>query len=337
MKTRTLYFTAPHEVEIREAALPSPGRGQALVATTCSAISPGTELLVYRGEFPQGMPVDASFPGLSEPFDYPLAYGYAVTGQVLEVGAGVERAWRGRRVCAFQPHCSHFVADISTLHPVPEGTPPERACLLPNMETAVTLVQDAAPVLGERALVFGQGIVGLQAVALLHEFPLEALVSVDRHPRRRAASLELGVTASLDPGESGLHAQAREYMPSGADLALELSGSPEALDEAIALTAFSGRVVVGSWYGCKRATLDLGSTFHRSRMRLVASQVSTISPELSGRWDKARRLDQAWKALDRIRPERWVTQRFPMEKAAEAYTLLHKTPGEAIQVLLEYS
>ena len=337
MKTRTLLFTAPHCVEIRESPLKGPGAGQALVATTCSAISPGTEMLVYRGEFPPGVPVDANFPGLSGSFAYPLAYGYASTGQVLEVGAGVDPSWRGRQVVAFQPHSSHFVADVSALYPLPEETPPERACLLPNMETAVTLVQDAAPLLGEHVLVFGQGIVGLLTAALLCEFPLQALVSVECHPRRRAASLELGVSASLDPNGADFRTQVREHMPAGADLALELSGAPQALDEAIALTGFAGRVVIGSWYGQKRTALDLGSTFHRSRIRLVASQVSTIAPELTGRWDKARRLAQAWSALARVRPERWVTQRFPLEQAGQAYALLDETPGEAIQVLLEYS
>ncbi len=49
--------------------------------------------------------------------------------------------------------------------------PLETACFLPNMETAVNLVQDGAPVLGERVLVLGQGVVGLFTTALLSEFP----------------------------------------------------------------------------------------------------------------------------------------------------------------------
>jgi hypothetical protein len=70
------------------------------------------------------------------------------------------------------------------------------------------------------------------------------------------------------------------------DLTFELTGSPSALNDAIEHTAFSGRIVIGSWYGQKRAEIDLGGAFHRSRIKLIASQVSTISPELSGRWDK---------------------------------------------------
>jgi hypothetical protein len=62
--------------------------------------------------------------------------------------------------------------------------------------------------------------------------------------------------------------------------------------------------------GQKRAEIDLGGAFHRSRIRLISSQVSTISPELSGRWDKSRRFEVAWQALERIKPEKWITHRF---------------------------
>ena len=58
------------------------------------------------------------------------------------------------------------------------------------METAVNLIQDAAPILGERVLVLGQGVIGLLTAALLKEFPLETLVTADRYPLRRAASLD---------------------------------------------------------------------------------------------------------------------------------------------------
>ena len=117
---------------------------------------------------------------------------------------------------------------------------------------------------------------------------------------------------------------------------VELSGSPSALNDAIALTGFGGRVVIGSWYGEKQAILDLGGEFHRSRIKLISSQVSTIAPELSGRWDKGRRFQVAWDALERIHPEKWITHRFPLDEAAQAYSLLDKNPEETIQIILQY-
>jgi len=334
---KTVYFTAPGQVELREESMPAPAPEQVLVKTICSAISPGTEMLVYRGQFPRDLPVDESIPALSGQFQYPFCYGYACVGRIVKIGEAVEQSWGDRLVFSFQPHTSHFVTTPNLLFPLPEDVSPESACLLPNMETAVNLVQDAAPILGERALVFGQGIVGLLTAALLADFPLASLVTCDRYPLRREASLSLGVTAALDPNAADFRERLREVLPSGADLSVELSGFPAALDDAIAMTGFGGRVVIGSWYGEKKAALDLGGAFHRSRIRLISSQVSTIAPELRGRWDKARRFQVAWGALERIHPEKWITHRFPLDEFKEAYRLLDEKPQETIQVILQHS
>ena len=334
-KRQTVFFTAPGRVEVRQESLPAPAAGQLLVETVVSAISSGTEMLIYRGQFPK-MPVDATIAALACEFEYPLAYGYAAVGRVTEIGAGVAPEWLGRLVFSFQPHTTHFLSTPEAVFPVPNGFSPEAASFLPNMETAVNLVQDGAPILGERVLVLGQGIIGLLTAALLQEFPLQALVSVDCYACRREASGLLGVTISLDPWKPDFSSVARELLFPGADLTYELSGNPLALNDAIMLTRFSGRVLIGSWYGEKQTALDLGSSFHRSRIQLISSQVSTIAPEFSGRWDKARRFEVAWSALRRIGPEKWVTHRFPLADAAKAYQLLSDSAADAIQVIFEY-
>jgi NADPH:quinone reductase-like Zn-dependent oxidoreductase len=169
-------------VETRREALGEPGAGQMLVASLCSAISPGTEMLFYRGQFPPGLAVDATIAGLGEPFSYPLKYGYSVVGQVMALGPGAEPAWMEKLVFAFHPHESHFIARPEELFLLPEGMTAEEAVFLPNMETAVNLVMDGAPLIGERVAVFGQGIVGLLTTALLGRFPLGRLVTVDGYP-----------------------------------------------------------------------------------------------------------------------------------------------------------
>ncbi|HSG26736.1 MAG TPA: zinc-binding dehydrogenase [Anaerolineales bacterium] len=334
MKARSLVFTSPSQVSIQEQSLPKMGEDQVLVQTIFSLISPGTEMLIYRGQFPRGL-ADPNDP-FSSNLNYPLKFGYACVGKVIEVGKNVDPGWLDQRVFAFQSHGSHFFASPESLHLVPEGCPLERACFLANMETAVNLIQDAAPILGESAMVFGQGIVGLLTTALLAEFPLQATLTADRYPSRREVSLSLGITASFDPVDEHFQQNVREILPDGADLSLELSGSPAALNAAIALAGFGGRIVVGSWYGGRPATLDLGGTFHRSRLKLISSQVSTIAASLSARWNKARRFDTAWSALARVRPERWITQRFRLEEADRAYRLLDQSPQDCIQIIFEY-
>ena len=92
-----LYFTAPRQVEHRAEPCPAPARGQVRVRTLASAISPGTEMLIYRGQMPQGLAADETLEALSGVLTYPLKYGYAAVGEVEALGEGVPAAWLGRQ------------------------------------------------------------------------------------------------------------------------------------------------------------------------------------------------------------------------------------------------
>jgi 2-desacetyl-2-hydroxyethyl bacteriochlorophyllide A dehydrogenase len=346
VKRRSVFFPSSRVAELREETLPLLGPGQALVETIVSAVSSGSELLVYRGEAPEELVVDESIAALNGSFEFPIKYGYAAVGRVIDIGPEAtskdKTAWLGRLVFAFNPHETYFPAALEDLHPLPSGFAPAAAIFLPNMETAVSWIMDGRPVIGEQVVVLGQGVVGLLATALLGGVPLTCLVTLDVHPLRRVWSLRLGATMALDPLEPDVLEKVRQELQgqgsnAGADLTYELSGNPQALDMAIALTGYNGRVVIGSWYGRKRVDLDLGGQFHRSHMTLITSQVSTLAPRWRGRWTQARRLGVAWAMIRRHQPERLITHRFPIEQAAEAYRLLDERPGETLQIVFTYT
>ncbi len=340
-KRRVVRFDRPYKVVTVEEDLPSPAADQVLVETVVSAISPGTELLIYRGQWPNNLPIDETIAALSGEFSYPVKYGYATVGKVTATGAGVDSNWSGRTVFAFNPHESHFVATPDQLVIAPDSLTPEDVAFLPNMETAVNFVMDGCPLIGELVVIFGQGVVGLLTSALLAEYPLAALITVDRFAIRRNRSAELGADAVLDPTGRDYSEKIGQLLSlhasdGGADLTYEVSGNPSALDLAVAATGYGGRIVVGSWYGAKAVTVDLGGRFHRSRMQIISSQVSSLSPRLSGRWTKTRRLDLALAKIEDIRPATLITHRFDVSEAAAAYELLHARSEEVIQVMLTY-
>ena len=95
--------------------------------------------------------------------------------------------------------------------------------------------------------------------------------------------------------------------------------------------------MVGSWYGNKRAEINLGERFHRNRLRIISSQVSSIDPAVSGRWDKARRVAVAWDMIKKCQPEQFISHTLPLAEAGQAYRLLDKTPEQALQVIFEYA
>jgi len=340
-KRQALFFEAPFKVNVRHEPMPSPGYGEVLVSSELSAISPGTEMLFYRDQVPDDLAVDATIEELGAEFSYPLKYGYAVIGRVRELGQGVDEQWLDRRVFVFHPHESHFVTALSNLHPVPQELPSSSAVLLPLMETAVSFLMDARPMIGERVVLFGQGIVGLLTTAMLADYPLASLLTLDRFPLRRHWSQQLGAEISLDPTAVDILEQLQVHLSdqsayTGADLLFELSGNPQALDLAIAAAGYDGRIFIGSWYGTKKSDLNLGSQFHRSNVRLVSSQVSHIAPRWRGRFDHQRRLSVAWSMLAKLDPERMITHRFPISQAHHAYRLLDHDPGSTVQVLLTY-
>jgi len=341
-RAQQLWFTGIEQVELREQLLTAPSAGELLVEVECSAISAGTEMLVYRGQIPNEMALDANIAALQDQQQYPLQYGYASVGIVTKIGGDVAANWLGQRVFAFQPHASHFIATPTNIISVPVDVTAEDAVFLPNMETAVNLVQDGNPALGERVVVLGQGIVGLLLANLLAQFPLAQLHGVDAISLRRERALQLGVKNVFDPfSPADIHALKEQLTVAtnnnGADLIYEVSGAPNALNLAIELSGFASRIVIGSWYGNKTAAIALGGDAHRNRLKITTSQVSSLAPELSGRWDKVRRFELSWQMLRTLRPSQLITHRAALNDAPALYQQLHQSPAGIVQAIFSYS
>ncbi|QCC49308.1 zinc-dependent alcohol dehydrogenase [Halobellus limi] len=339
MERESLYFTGPFETEIRPTRVEM-SDDEVLVQTRVSGISAGTELLIYRGEAPTDLPADETFETIDGDLSFPLRYGYAAVGDVVAVGDAVDDAWLGRSVFAFDPHETRFSITPENLLPVPEDATPEAMALFPSVETATSLVLDGRPRIGEEVVVFGAGVVGLCTIGILSSFPLDRLVAVEPIPDRREHARSMGADVAVAPDrlDDVLDAdvESRSDAPDGVDLAFELSGRPEALDDAVDAVGYDGRVVVGSWYGEKPATLDLGTSFHRDRISVESSQVSTLAPETRGRWTKDRRAATALDRLCELDVASLVTHRLPFADASEAYRLLDDRRDGVLQVLLTY-
>ena len=307
---RAVWFRAPKMVELREEALPPLGKGDIRVRAIASGISAGTEMLVYRGQVPPDLPLD--LPTLEGSFGFPIKYGYASVGRTDDGGL----------VFVHHPHQSEYVVPASSAIGLPRDLG-ERGVFLANIETAINVMLDAAPRIGETVLIFGQGVVGLLLTQLAVRVGAKVLTA-EPHALRQRLSTMLGATV-VSPDE--VH---------DADVVIEASGNPAALDQAVRCVVFGGTVVACSWYGAKPVNLDLGGAFHRGRIRIVSSQVSTIDPALTGRWSRERRLALARDLLGELQLEPLITHRFPLEAAQQAYDLIDRRPEETGQVLFTY-
>ncbi|HEX5415955.1 MAG TPA: zinc-binding alcohol dehydrogenase [Chloroflexota bacterium] len=330
---RAVWFTGPGVVELRDEEVPTPGPGEIRVRAVASAISHGTELKVLHGQIDPALDLD--LPTIRGTYGFPIKYGYASVGRVVDAGPGAELA-PGNLVFALHPHQTEYVVPATLATRLPTGVDAETAVFLANLETAVNIVQDAHPHLGERVIVFGQGIVGLLVTQLLRRVGVGLLLAVDPLPRRRALAEEVGADLALAPSDD-LSERVRALTDgAGADLVVEASGHGSALNAAIEAVAFGGTVLVSSWYGHAPVPVNLGGAFHRRRIRLRSSQVSTIDPSLQPRWTSARRLGFARDLLGRLTLNPLVSHRIPFDRAAEAYARIAQRPEETTQVILTY-
>ena len=329
MKARAVHFVAPRRVELREVELPEVAEGQLLVATEWSGISSGTELLAYRGEVDPGLPLDETLGALAGTFTFPFRYGYSAVGRVVRPAAPFQE---GQRVFAFHPHQDRFVVDAREAVPV-DDLDPRAATMYPLVETALQVCLDAAPRLGETVVVVGLGAVGILAAALLARTGAVVLGS-EPEPARRAAAAAFGVRAA-DPDDAA-EVVAALAGGRGADLVVEASGNPRALASSLGLLAHEGTVLVCSWYGTKPVPLPLGANFHRRRLALRSTQVSTLPAALTARWDRRRRTELAWSLARELPLSVLATHEFPLERAAEAYACADRKDGGLIHAALRY-
>ena len=315
MPARALFHTAPRCVEIRELPTPHPAAGEVLVTTVFSGISGGTERLIYRGEFPAGLALDDTIDALGGAFSYPFAYGYACVGEV--------RDWDWP-VFAFQPHQDVFSARPGDLISLP-AVDPAAATLFPLVETALQVTLDAGTGYRDRVIVLGAGVLGLLTALLLQRCG-QRPVCAEPQAWRRALATSLGVTAVV-PEEL-----VKEEVP----LVIDASGNPDAPGMALSMLAHEGTLLVASWFGTKPVVLPLGGAFHRRRLTIRSTQVSTVPARLSARWAPSRRRLEAVELLSELPLAELCTHVFPFSQAAEAFHAVDEgTPG-LMHAVLDY-
>jgi 2-desacetyl-2-hydroxyethyl bacteriochlorophyllide A dehydrogenase len=326
---RAILFMAPRKVEVQSVPLPDLAAGDALIRTSYSGISAGSEMLAYRGEIDPQVPLDETIGALGGTFRYPFRYGYSCVGRV-ESGDGA--LTEGDLVFAFHPHQDRFVVPIADV--IPLGDADERiATLLPLVETAVQLSRDAEVVDGDPVVVVGLGVVGLLTAALLVRAGALVLAS-EPLVWRRAAALAFSVTAVAPEAlEKAVRAETSGH---GAKVLIEASGNPAALASGLHLLAHEGTALVASWYGRNPVPLPLGAEFHRRRLSIRSSQVSTIPAAQQPDWTVHKRREFARALLDLLPLAELATHRFAFDNAADAFTAVDKGANGLIHAALCY-
>lgn len=322
-----LSFVGPRRIEWRGIDLPPLLDGDVLVRTLYSGISPGSELLAYRGQIDPNLPLDETIGALGGTFTYPFRYGYSCVGRV-EDGS----LMKGTSVFAFSPHQSALVVPSSDVVVLGDITA-RSGTLFPLVETALQIFLEAGHVDGETVAVLGLGPVGALTGALLARSGAEVLGG-DPIAFRRDAAATLGVHG-VEPSQ--VHEEVDERTGGrGVPLVIEASGNPDALRGGLDLLAHEGTVLVASWYGQKAVELPLGGRFHRRRLTIRSTQVSTIPAALAGEWTVARRRRETVKLMKELPLDVLATHTWPHLSAGDAFEALDLGEEGLLHAALAY-
>jgi threonine dehydrogenase-like Zn-dependent dehydrogenase len=284
MTEATAFWTvAPGAGALRRETLPAPGPDEVRVRARYSAVSRGSEALVFTGRVPESEYWRMQPPFQAGAFPFPVKYGYASVG-VVEAGPA---ELQGRTVFCLHPHQDRYVVPASAVVPLPDDLPAERAVLGANAETALNALWDAGPRLGDRIVVVGAGVVGCLTAALAARIPGTRVQLVDVDPAKAPVARALGVAFAAPDRAAG-----------ECDLAAHASGTAAGLDTAIGLAGFEATVLELSWYGAGELPVALGGAFHSRRLTLQSSQVGAVAAARRARRSHRQRLALA---LDLLR------------------------------------
>lgn len=332
MKTKAaLLIQTGQPLEVHEIETPELNPGQVLVEVAFSGAC-GTQLMEVAGDKGEDKWV-------------PHCLGHEGTGTVIEAGSAVTKVkvgdkvvmswikgegqeaggakydWDGKvvnsgGVTTFQKHA---VVSENRLTLLPEDMPMDVAVLLgcaaPTGMGAVFNVLDVSA--GDSVAVFGTGGIGLNAIMAAAMAGATPVIGVDLRESRRELAMVFGATHTVNPGDGDVAEQIKAISEGGVDLAVEATGVPGVMVDAVQITKQqggravvignakhdaevrfspsifnSGRSLMGTWGGDSKPDRD-----YAKYAKLIAASPYPVRDLLS----KPYSLDQINEALDDLR------------------------------------
>lgn len=315
MTTATsLWFEEQNKASLRETPVENLSANFCRVKTICSSISTGTERLVFCGKIPPSLHEKMRCPYMEGSFNFPIKYGYSIVGRVLEGS----KELLGTTVHALHPHQDLCDIAVEDLYAIPPQISEERATLASNMETAVTAIWDGNVQIGDRVLVVGFGIIGSLVARIASLIPGVRVEVYDICAQKQTLAQNMGFSL----------ANIREKY----DIAFHCSASASGLQVAIDCVDYESTVIELSWYGTREVSINLGSSFHAMRKKIICSQVSHIPGNKQNRWDYKRRKDLVFSLLQNPIFDSHITMRIPFRELAKKFSMLENYNGLACLV-----
>ncbi|HEY0416627.1 MAG TPA: alcohol dehydrogenase catalytic domain-containing protein [Gaiellaceae bacterium] len=330
--SRGLLLERPGALRLETFPARAPGPGEVLLRPAYCGLC-GTDLELLAGE------VDPAFAR------YPLVLGHEWSGVVESVGERVAGLAPGMRcvaegiipcgncascragrtnVCEIYDEvgftrpggaADHIVVPAHVVHRLADGVALRDAALTEPTAVVLTGLEKLRLRPGLRVLVVGDGTIALLAVLLVSLWSPAEIAVIGRRDEQAAIAADLGAT-SFSTGEPD----------GGFDVAIEASGSVDAIGSAVTAVRRGGQALI----------LGLPPTTSRLELPgdLLANNDLTVAGSFgytSAAWSRVVELLNA----GRLGAGRLVTHLFPLDDFEAAFQALARPVGERGKVMLE--
>ncbi len=320
------------DVELPDALAPT----QLRVRTDRSLVSAGTEIAIYSGAH-----IGYTIPGSAYP-SLPFRPGYAASGTVEAVGSAVTSFKPGDRVSGSWNHASAAIVDTTrgTLSTLPDGVSFEQGCLARLAAIAMQGVRLAQLRLGESVAVFGQGLIGQFARQHAQLEGAAVTLAVDLIDARLELAARHGATHPVNPRTQDLPAAIKAATRGhGAHVAIEATGSPSVINDALKSVGDFGRVILlGSPRG--RVEIDPYSDVHRGGVTIIGSHARTAdlpgSPHPTWTMPAQYALCLELMRQRRLLTDGLVSHHVPAADAPPVWDALRDRPQDHLGVILDW-
>ncbi|HIE09454.1 MAG TPA: zinc-binding alcohol dehydrogenase [Armatimonadetes bacterium] len=334
MKTFSLFIDAPFEARLREEELPQIGPGMFLTRTITTAISTGTEMTAYTGDFPKRSK-------WAQYVKYPFRAGYSNLGEVVEVGKGVEGVRVGDRVVGYKPHSQFAVyREGEFFVKVPEGIPDEVAPTFSIAVITLNGVRRAGLNLGECAVVYGLGPLGLFTLQFARLDGARPVIGVDISEHRRRLAEKAGADLTIDGRDPNLVDKVRRATKGRmADVVFEVTGSPEVIPEEFKVLREQGRMVLlSSPRGI--TPFDFHDLCNAPSFTIIGAHNLSHPPHETPQnpWTMRRNCELFFDLVlgGEFKVAELITHKLPWHEAPKAYKMLERERGKTGFVILDW-
>lgn len=314
---------------------PQPKADHVLVRTVCSAISPGTELMVAR-----------------RPNERPAALGYSAAGYVVDPGEGGAVAVGQRVACYGGPYVRHaewLSVPRNLVVPVPDEVGFEEASFVGLGAIAIHALRKASLHFGETVVVIGLGIIGQLVCQIAHaaSYRVIAFDLIAERRRRLAAMVPQCEVAERLEDVDAVVSRISERVGADAVLLCANSADGSLIDHALRLVRDRGQVVV---VGDMKMEFSRGLLFAKEANLTVSKAGGPgrgdAAYELNGndypigfvRWTEGRNMAEFIRLLASrtVRVEPLIYDRFALKDVTDAYAKYRATPERTMGMVIRY-